>query len=76
MSSLFSCFLQTLKYKAYNSVYNYDILVLGETYLSGDISHDETFIEGFSKNPFRKDDPILVGCVKAGFACILRKTCQ
>ena len=43
--------------EAYNSVYNYDILVLGETYLSGDISHDETFIEGFSKNPFRKDDP-------------------
>ena len=43
--------------KAYNSVYNYDILVLGETYLSGDISHDETFIEAFSKNPFRKDDP-------------------
>ena len=42
--------------EAYNSVYNYDILVLGETYLSGDISHDETFIEGFSKNPFRKDD--------------------
>ena len=43
--------------EAYNSVYNYDILVLGETYLSGDISHDETFIERFSKNPFRKDDP-------------------
>ena len=43
--------------EAYNSVYNYDILVLGETYLSGKISHDETFIEGFSKNPFRKDDP-------------------
>ena len=36
--------------EAYNSVYNY-ILV------SGDISHDETFIEGFSKNPFCKDDP-------------------
>ena len=43
--------------EAYNSVYNYDILVLGETYLSGGISHNETFIEGFSKNPFRKDDP-------------------
>ena len=28
--------------EAYNSVYNYDILVSGETYLSGDISHDET----------------------------------
>ena len=26
--------------EAYNSVYNYDILVLGETYLSGDISHE------------------------------------
>ena len=43
--------------EAYNSVCNYDILVSGETYLAGDISHDETFIEGFSKNPFRKDDP-------------------
>ena len=42
--------------KAYNSVYNYDILVLGETYLSSDISHYETFIEGFRKNPFRKED--------------------
>ena len=31
--------------------------MLGETYLSDDISHDETFIGGFSKNPFRKDDP-------------------
>ena len=41
----------------YNSVYNYDILVLGETYLSCDISHDEPFIERFSKNPFRKYDP-------------------
>ena len=60
--------------EAYNSVYNYDILVLGETYLSGDISHDETFIEGFSKNPFGKDDPS--GLRKGRFACILRKTCQ
>ena len=43
--------------EAYNSIYNYNILVSGETYLSGDISHDETFIEGYSKNPFRKDNP-------------------
>ena len=43
--------------EAYNSVYNCDILVLGETYLSGDINHNETFIEGFSKSPFCKDDP-------------------
>ena len=43
--------------EAYNSVCNYDNLVLGETYLSSDISHDETFIEGFGKSPFRKDDP-------------------
>ena len=43
--------------EAYISVYNYDILALDETYLSSNISHDETFIEGFGKNPFRQDDP-------------------
>ena len=43
--------------EAYISVYNYDILVLSETYLSSDISHDETFIEGFGQNTFRKDNP-------------------
>ena len=31
--------------------------MLGETYLSSDISHDETYMEGFGKNPFHKDDP-------------------
>ena len=43
--------------EAYNSVYNYDILVLGEIYLSSDISHNEIFLEGFCKNPFHEDDP-------------------
>ena len=59
--------------EAYNSLHNYDILVLGEAYLSSDISHDETFIEGFGKNPVKT---IHAGYEKAGFACILRKTCQ
>ena len=49
--------IKTSLLEAYNSVYNYNILVSGETYLSGDISHDEAFIEGYSKNPFRKDNP-------------------
>ena len=31
--------------------------MLGKAYLSSDISHNETFIEGFGKNLFRKDDP-------------------
>ena len=56
--------------EAYNSVYNYDILVSGETYLSGDINHDEAFIEGFSKNPFRKDGP---SGLRKGGVCIYFK---
>ena len=31
--------------------------LLGETYLSSDVSDDENFIEVFGKNPFRNDDP-------------------
>ena len=63
--------IKTSLLEAYNSVYNYDILVLGETYLSDDISHDETFIEGFSKNRFRKDDPS--GLHKGGVCMYLKE---
>ena len=43
--------------EAYNSVYNYDLIALSETYLDSSISNGTISLTGFSKEIFRCDHP-------------------
>ena len=43
--------------EAYNSVYNYDIIALSETYLDSSIPNESISLTGFSKDIYRSDHP-------------------
>ena len=43
--------------EAYNSVYNYDLIALSETYLDSSITNETIRLTGFSKEIFRCDHP-------------------
>ena len=46
-----------VKSRAYNSVFNYDLLVVSDTRLNQSIDSDDIWIEGFSNEIFRSDHP-------------------
>ena len=56
--------------EAYNSVYNYDLIALSETYLDSSISNGTISLTGFSKEIFRCDHP---DDVKRGGVCLFYK---
>ena len=56
--------------EAYNSVYNYDLFALSETYLDSSITNETISLTGFSKEIFRCDDP---DDVKRGGVCLFYK---
>ena len=43
--------------QAYNSVVNFDLIALSETYLNNSISNEAISLEGFSNDVFRSDHP-------------------
>ena len=43
--------------QAYNSVVNFDLIALSETYLNNSISNEAILLEGFSNDVFRSDHP-------------------
>ena len=56
--------------EAYNSVYNYDIIALFETYLDSSIPNESISLTGFSKEIYRSDHP---NDVKRGGVCLYFK---
>ena len=56
--------------EAYNSVYNYDIIALSETYLDSSIPNESISLTGFSKDINRSDHPT---DVKRGGVCLYFK---
>ena len=56
--------------EAYNSVYNYDIIALSETYLDSSIPNGSISLTGFSKDIYRSDHP---NDVKGGGVCLYFK---
>ena len=56
--------------EAYNSVYNYDIIALSETYLDSSIPNESISLTGFSKEIYRSDHP---NNVKRGGVCLYFK---
>ena len=56
--------------EAYNSVYNYDIIALSETYLDSSIPNENISLTGFSKDNYRSDHP---SDVKRGGVCLYFK---
>ena len=54
----------------YNSVYNYDIIALSETYLDSSIPNESISLTGFSKDIYRGDHP---NDVKRGGVCLYFK---
>ena len=57
--------------QAYNTIHQYDILCISETYLDSSISNDDTNLSFTGYNLARSDHP---GNVKRGGVCILNRT--
>ena len=56
--------------QAYNSVLNFDLIALSETYLNTSIGNDAINLEGFSRDIFRSDHP---SNAKRGGVCLYYK---
>ena len=56
--------------EAYNSVYNYDIIALSETYIDSSIPNESISLTGFSKDVYSSDHP---NDVKRGGVCLYFK---
>ena len=56
--------------EVYNSVYNYDMIALSETYLDSSIPNESVSPMGFSKDIYRSDHP---NDVKRGGVCLYFK---
>ena len=63
-------FIKIPLFEAYNSVYNYDIIALSETYLHSLITNESISLMGSSKDIYRSDHP---NDVKRGGVCLYFK---
>ena len=56
--------------ESYNSIYHYDLIAISESMLDKSIPNDDIFMNGFSRNIFRSDNP---GESKIGEVCLYYK---
>ena len=56
--------------EAYNSIHNFDLIALSETYLNSSVNNEDISLEGFSRDIFRNDHPTNA---KRGGVCLYYK---